>query len=268
MLEIPKEESITSMIPVRNFDDRFLFLASQRGMVKKTILSAYGRPKKGGIIAINLQKGDKLIGAAITHGNDHIVLGTENGFAIRFEERDARPMGRATRGVRGIRLRKGDRVKSLILTAPDATLLSVCENGFGKRTEFHEYRIQTRGGMGIINIKTSKRNGKVVGLMPVHQDDEVVLITVQGKMIRIQAQPIRLTSRNTQGVVLIKLEPGDKIGSIARIAKEEVEKEKELRAKSQEQETEPMPAPEVSEEEEEEEQTDQESQNSSKEDEE
>jgi DNA gyrase subunit A len=259
MLEIPKEEAITSMIPVRNFDERFLFLATGRGMVKKTVLSAYGRPKRGGIIAVNLQKGDKLIGAAITHGNDHIVLGTENGFAIRFQESDVRPMGRATRGVRGIRLRKGDRVKSLILTAPDATLLSVCEKGFGKRTEFGQYRVQSRGGMGIINIKTIKRNGKVVGLMPVHQDDEVVVITVQGKMIRIQAQPIRLTSRNTQGVVLIKMEEGDRIGSIARIAKEDVEREKELRSELQEQETELMQAPEITKKEQPEEKADEES---------
>ncbi|MFH1423282.1 MAG: DNA gyrase subunit A [Planctomycetota bacterium] len=244
ILEIPKEEAITSMIPVRNFDDRYLLLVTEKGIVKKTVLSAYGRPKKGGIIAIDLDKGDKLIGAALTHGNDHIVLGTENGFAIRFSETGARSMGRATHGVRGIRLRKGDKVKSLVLVAPDSTLLSVCANGFGKRTSFKEYRIQSRGGMGIINIKANKRNGNVVGLMSVHDDDEVVVITIQGKMIRISAKPIRLVSRNTQGVTLIKLDKGDRIGSIARVAKEDVQKEKENREEKQDMETELMETPE------------------------
>jgi DNA gyrase subunit A len=221
ILETPKEEKITSMVPVRKFDDRYLLLATEKGVIKKTVLSAYGHPKRGGIIAINLDKGDKLIGAMITHGNDQVILGTQKGFSIRFGEPDVRPMGRSAHGVRGIRLRKDDRVKGLILVDKHSTLLTVCENGFGKRTEFGKYRLQSRAGKGIINIKTSKRNGDVVGLMSVREDDEIMIITSQGKMIRTPVRGIRAIGRSTQGVTLIKMQSGDHIGSFTRLAKKE-----------------------------------------------
>ncbi len=218
LLEIPKEEQVTSMVPVRKFDDRYLLLATEKGIVKKTVLSAFGHPKRGGIIAINLDKGNKLIGAMITHGNDQVVLGTEKGYAIRFGEHDVRAMGRSARGVNGIRLRKGDVVKSMIMVDKHSTLLTVCENGFGKRTDFGKYRLQSRAGKGIINIKTSKRNGNVVGLMSVREDDEVMIITINGKMIRIPVKGVRVIGRSTQGVTLIKMEKDDRIGSFTRIA--------------------------------------------------
>jgi DNA gyrase subunit A len=209
------------MVPVRNFDDRYLLMATEKGVVKKTILSAYGHPKRGGIIAINLDKGDKLIGAMITHGNDQVILGTQKGYAIRFGEGDVRPMGRSARGVKGIALRKGDVVKGMIMVDKNSTLLTICENGFGKRTDFGKYRLQSRAGKGIINIKTSKRNGDVVGLMSVLQDDEVMIITANGKMIRIPVKGVRVIGRSTQGVTLIKMESEDLIGSFTRIAQEE-----------------------------------------------
>jgi DNA gyrase subunit A len=223
LLEVPKGEQITSMVPVRKFDDRYLLLATEKGVVKKTVLSAYGHPKRGGIIAINLDKGDKLIGAMITHGNDQVVLGTEKGFAIRFSEQDVRAMGRSAHGVKGIRLRKGDVVKSMIMVDKHSTLLTVCEYGFGKRTDFGKYRLQSRAGKGIINIKTSKRNGNVVGLMSVREDDEVMIITTNGKMIRIPVKGVRVIGRSTQGVTLIKMAKSDRIGSFTRIAQKEEE---------------------------------------------
>jgi DNA gyrase subunit A len=226
LLEIPKEEQVTSMVPVRKFDDRFLLLATEKGVVKKTKLAAYGRPMRGGIIAINLDKGDKLIGAMITHGSDQVILGSEKGYAIRFSEQNVRPMGRSTRGVKGVNLRKGDKVKSLIMVDKNSTLLTVCENGFGKRTDFGKYRLQSRGGKGIINIKTTKRNGNVVGLMSVREDDEIMIITTQGKMIRSPVSGLRVIGRSTQGVTLIKMGSGDHIGSFTRLAKK-VEKDEE-----------------------------------------
>jgi DNA gyrase subunit A len=223
LLQVPKGEQITSMVPVRKFDDRYLLLATEKGVIKKTVLSAYGHPKRGGIIAINLDKGDKLIGAMITHGNDQVVLGTQKGYAIRFGEQDVRAMGRSAHGVRGIKLRKGDVVKSMIMVDKNSTLLTVCENGFGKRTDFGKYRLQSRAGKGVINIKTSKRNGNVVGLMSVREDDEVMIITTNGKMIRIPVKGVRVIGRSTQGVTLIKMGKDDRIGSFTRIAQKEEE---------------------------------------------
>jgi len=219
MLEIPKGEQVTSMVPVRTFDDRYLIMATEKGVVKKTVLSAYGRPQKGGIIAINLDKGDKLIRAMITHGSDQVILGTRKGYAIRFSERDVRSQGRNTRGVKGLNLRKGDQVKGMILVDKNSTLLTVCENGFGKRTDFTKYRLQSRGGKGIINIKTTKRNGDVVCLMSVRDDDELMIITVHGKMIRTPVSGLRVIGRSTQGVTLIKMNDEDKIGSFTRVAR-------------------------------------------------
>ena len=181
--------------------------ATAQGTIKKTALAAFSHPKKGGIIAINLEKGDNLIDVVISGGNDEIVLGTRDGMAIRFKETDVRSMGRDTTGVRGIHLRKGDAVVGMSLVDPNATLLTVCENGYGKRTEFAEYRTQSRGGIGLINIKTSDRNGKVVAMMTVRDGDELMLITQQGQIMRIgvDAESIRPIGRATQGVRVIRL---------------------------------------------------------------
>jgi DNA gyrase subunit A len=223
VLEMRKDETVAGMIPVREFDDRNLVMATADGTVKKTELAAYSRPKRGGIIAINLTDGDSLIGATLTHTNDEIVLGTREGYAIRFNESECRAMGRATTGVRGIKLRKGDRVISMTVVNDRSTLLTVCENGFGKRTEFSEYRLQGRGGMGIINIRASERNGKVIGMMTVSDGDDLVMITTHGMMQRIAIKDLRTIGRATQGVRIIRLKEGDLLQAVACVQPEDNE---------------------------------------------
>ena len=217
LLDLGKDENVTSTIPVRMFDDRQLVMATQKGIIKKTILSAFGRPKKGGIISILLDSGDKLIGVKLTSGGQEIVLGTENGKAIRFSEDDVRCMGRATRGVKGIGLKGDDKVKGIVVVDKNATLLTVCENGFGKRTDYSEYSVQRRSGQGVINIKTSERNGKVVALINVSDDDEIMMMSANGMVIRASISTIRSIGRNTQGVTLISLKKGDKLVSVAPV---------------------------------------------------
>ena len=217
LLELDKDENVTSTIPVRKFDDRQLVMATKNGIIKKTVLSAFGRPKKGGIISILLDSGDKLIGVKLTQGGQEIVLGTENGKAIRFSEDNVRCMGRATRGVKGIGLKGDDKVKGIVVVDKNATLLTVCENGFGKRTDYSEYSVQNRGGQGVINIKTSERNGKVVALMNVSDENELMMMTAKGMIIRAATNTIRSIGRNTQGVTLISLKAGDKVVSVAPV---------------------------------------------------
>jgi DNA gyrase subunit A len=221
LLQLERGETVTSMIPVRTFDERQLVMATARGVVKKTALEAYSHPQRGGIIAINLDEGDTLIGCRLTRGSQDVLLGTQMGHAIRFSEGQLRSQGRATRGVRGIRLRKGDSVVDMVVVDDRATLLTVCEGGFGKRTSFKEYRRQSRRGMGIINMKASKRNGQVIGLRDVLPDDELVLITSGGMVIRLPVSDIRVIGRNTQGVRLIRLDEGDRLVSVARVMKEQ-----------------------------------------------
>ncbi len=223
LLNLEKDENVTSLIPIRKFDDRQLVMATKKGILKKTILSAFGRPMKGGIIAIRLDSGDKLIGVKLAHGGQEIVLGTENGKAIRFSEDDVRCMGRATRGVKGITLRGDDTVKGIVIVDKNATLLTVCENGFGKRTDYGEYKVQRRGGQGVINIKTSDRNGKVVALINVSDEDEIMMMTANGMVIRAALKTIRSIGRNTQGVKLISLKKGDKLVSVAPVVSDDKE---------------------------------------------
>lgn len=223
LLNLEKGENVTSMIPIRKFDDRQLVMATKKGIIKKAILSAFGRPKKDGIIAILLDKGDKLIGVKLTHGGQEIVLGTENGKAIRFSEDDVRCMGRATRGVKGIALRGDDNVKGIVIVDKNATLLTVCENGFGKRTDYSEYSVQRRSGQGVINIKTTERNGKVVALINVKDEDELMMMSANGMVIRTAISAIRSIGRNTQGVKLISLQKGDKLVSVAPVVSEDKE---------------------------------------------
>jgi len=223
LLNLQEDENVTSMIPVRKFDDRSLVMATKNGIIKKTILSAFGRPKKGGIIAILLDSGDKLIGVKLAQGGQEIVLGSENGKAIRFSEDDVRCMGRATRGVKGITLQGDDTVKGIVIVDKNATLLTVCENGFGKRTDYSEYSVQRRSGQGVINIKTTDRNGKVVALINVSDEDEFMMMTANGMIIRSAIKAIRSIGRNTQGVRLISLKQGDKLVSVAPVVSDESE---------------------------------------------
>ncbi|MDK1031516.1 MAG: DNA gyrase subunit A [Planctomycetia bacterium] len=227
MLKLRQGETVASFIPVREFDEnRQLVMVTAAGVVKKTSLSAYSRPKKNGIIAIRLEAKDRLIGVALTRGNDELVIGTRDGMAIRFSEHQVRSMGRATRGVRGIRLRKGDEVIGMTLVDENATLLTVCEKGYGKRTQFSAYRRQSRGGIGIINMKTPPRNGKVVAMLTVRDGDELMMISRSGQIQRIgvDSKSIRPIGRATQGVVIMRPKvAGDLLSAVARVAQSEEE---------------------------------------------
>ncbi|MBN1457355.1 MAG: DNA gyrase subunit A [Sedimentisphaerales bacterium] len=225
LLQLKGEEKITSIINVHQFDDRQLVMATMKGLVKKTVLSAYGNPRANGVIAIKLDEDDLLIGVSVTSGSDEIMLGTSNGMAIRFNEEQARSMGRVSRGVIGIKLRTGDSVVDMVIVEKGASLLTVCENGYGKRTSLEDYRPQSRAGVGVINIKATSRNGKVVALKAVHDDDELMMITANGMIIRTGLDELRTIGRNTAGVRMINLKDGDELVAVERIARDEDEQE-------------------------------------------
>lgn len=219
LLKLKEGEVITSMIPIRKFDNRYLVMATEKGQIKKTPLEAFSNPKRGGIIALSLKEGDKLIGVNLTSGNQELLLGTEQGKALRFHERLVRSMGRTAAGVRAMRLKVGDRVKGLVVVEEALSLLTVCETGLGKRTAFAEYSAHDRGGQGVINVNTEKA-GKVVALVPVREEDELMLLTTRGKVIRTAVNTIPVIGRNTRGVKLISLEEGDRLVSVARVPQE------------------------------------------------
>ncbi len=262
LLQLDENERVSQCLAVKDFDDEhFLIKATRNGLVKKTVLSAYGRPLKGGLIAINLDDDDALIDVRIVSKEDDVVLATKEGMSIRFSTEDARAMGRATRGVKGIKLGKDDHVVGMVVADTDGTLLTVCENGYGKRTPFGvgdvsdeevetpiesaeeagtgneseveeeaakysgnmRYRRQNRGGKGLRDIKTTKRNGKVIDILAVADDDEVLMVTGGGKIQRLRARDISQVGRNTQGVRIIRLDEDDKLVSIARIPGEIVD---------------------------------------------
>ncbi len=224
LLQLEKDEMVTAMVPVAEFiDNRYLIMATRLGVVKKTELNAFSNPRRGGINAITLDEGDQLLSVWMTSGNDDVVLASRNGMAVRFSESDVRPMGRTARGVLGIRLEKGDEVVGMVAGQPDAFLLTVTEKGYGKRTQGELYRKIRRGGKGVIDIQTSERNGKVVGILACYEDDEIMIVTKRGVAIRMSVSNIRAISRNTQGVRLIKLEENDEVAAIGKLpeAKEE-----------------------------------------------
>jgi len=223
LLQIGKDESIQAVINVRRFEDWFLMTATRNGKVKKTPLTAYSRPRKGGIQATGLGRGDAVINAVITSGNDEIVLGTRNGHAIHFKETDVRAMGRTAAGVKGISLREDDKVVDMVVVHEGVTLLTVCENGYGKRTAAEAYRLQGRGGQGIINIRTTKRNGKVVAVKAIRDRDELMMITSNGMIVRTGMSGLRSIGRATQGVRVIALRPGDKLVDVARVVAEDTD---------------------------------------------
>ncbi len=226
LLSIASESRIASVVPVREFrEDRYLLFCTRRGVVKKTALSAYGNVRSVGLNAINVRAGDELIDVQITGGDDEVILATSAGTAIRFSEADCRPLGRATEGVKGITLRKADEVVGMVVVRPGSTLLVVTEGGMGKRTEVDAYRLQKRGGMGVINMKLSKRTGRVVTIKSVVPGEELMLITRNGVVNRQGADAIRLIGRATQGVRLVSLDEGDAIMDVARIVQENGEEE-------------------------------------------
>ncbi len=217
LLQMQRGESICTVLSVREFDERYLVTATRKGQIKKTPLAAYGNPRRGGIQATGLVGSDTVIGAAITRGDQEIVLATRAGKAIRFKETDVRAMGRTAGGVRGIHLAAGDEVVAMAVVDPTATLLTVCEHGYGKRTRFDEYRVQARGGSGIINIRTTGRNGKVVAVLSVRDSDELMIMTERGMVVRIGLGQVRTIGRATQGVRLIGLNQEDRVVAVARV---------------------------------------------------
>ncbi|MDX1501312.1 MAG: DNA gyrase subunit A [Thermoanaerobaculia bacterium] len=227
LLHLEPGERLATTVSVREFsEEEFLLFATENGTIKKTPLSAYGNPRAGGIIGINIDEGDRLLDVRVTDGRQQVLLATAKGFAIRFDEKDARPMGRATRGVKGIQLRKGDRVVALETLGEEAgEILSVAANAMGKRTPVDQYRLQSRGGKGIINLKVSKKTGEVIGVKEVRPTDGLMLITQEGKIIRINVDGVRVIGRSTQGVKLMDLEGDDRLMAVARLGEREEEPE-------------------------------------------
>ena len=231
LLQLVGEEKVTSAVSIDNFDPKhcentFLTMCTRYGSIKRVALEEFANIRKTGIIAMGLEEGDVLTSVQTTHGTSDIIVATKNGKSIRFDENQVRAMGRPAKGVRAISLMEGDVVVGMEQApndAPQPDVLSVCENGFGKRTEFSEYKRQNRGGMGVITIKTSERNGKVVGIKLVDESKDLMIVTEKGMTIRVRCEDIGSVGRNAQGVTLAKLEPGDKIARIAPVVKAEEE---------------------------------------------
>jgi len=229
LLQLEKDEKIEAYVTVRDFNDPyFVTMVTKNGTVKKSDLSAFSRPRVNGIIAIKLLEDDKLIEAKITEGDNDIILATRNGYANRFKETDVRSMGRNSQGVRGISLRGDDEVVAMVVVKREGTLLSISENGYGKRTEINGYKVTKRGSKGVITLKTTKRNGKLISLLEVVDNDDLMIVTKEGMIIRQPVNRISVIGRNTQGVRLIALNDDDKVYDIARIiAEEETDEDEE-----------------------------------------
>jgi DNA gyrase subunit A len=245
IVQLEDGEAVAACRAIRDFDaeDHYLLMVTRNGLVKKTPLSAYGRPRSNGIIAIKLKEEDEIIDVLVAKKGDEIVLSTAKGMAIRFRESDARPMGRNTSGVKGIGLSEGDAVVGMVVADPNATLLTACEKGYGKRTAFGpnaaedndgdeneasssaRYRTQKRGGKGVRDIKTTKRNGNVIGIKSVNDEDQLLLMTSRGKIQRIKVADIGIIGRNTQGVRIMGLDGDDSLAVIARVPRDELDDE-------------------------------------------
>ncbi len=235
LIQMDEDEKVAECLAIRDFstEDQFLVMCTRDGLVKKTPIKAYGRPRNGGIIAIKLREGDELIDVVVVNKSQGIVLSTAKGMAIRFDEGDARPMGRNTSGVKGISLTTGDSLVGMVVAEPDSTLLTVCENGYGKRTSFgpqtieeaeeedvssaNRYRVQRRGGKGVRDIKTTQRNGMVVSILPVTDEDQILMMTSRGKLQRIACRDIKVIGRNTQGVRIMSLDEGDTLIAVVKV---------------------------------------------------
>jgi DNA gyrase subunit A len=224
LLNFGKNEKLATVLAVPEFKPGYhVIMATKNGLIKKTDLMAFSRPRVGGIIALNILQGDELIAARITDGTLNVFLGSRGGKAIRFHESDVRPSGRVATGVRGMRLADGDRIVGMEVLSHGQTLFAVTENGYGKRTSIDEYPVQKRGGKGVISIKTTQRNGKVVGILLVADDDDLMLMTNIGKVIRMQINTISVISRNTQGVKLMGMDADERVVGAARLAEKEDE---------------------------------------------
>mgnify|MGYP000624384936 CR=1 FL=1 len=228
LINIEKNDSIKTFVPVKTLDDEeyinshYIVMATRNGLVKKTRLEAYSRPRQNGIIGINIREGDALLGASLTDGEGTIILANKFGRSIRFSEKDARDMGRNTSGVRGIDLNKDDEVVDMVTikNTTNATLLALSEKGFGKRTYVDDYREQSRGGKGVITLKITPKTGNLIALKEVSDDDDLMVITQSGKIIRMRCKGIRTMGRNTQGVRVMNINDEDKIGAVTRVMNE------------------------------------------------
>jgi DNA gyrase subunit A len=228
LITMGTDEGIAGFAAIKEFDDKhYILMVTEQGLVKKVVVSEFSNPRRSGITAMGLKKGDKLNDVKLTNGKQDVVLGTRNGMAIRFHEEEARSMGRSAAGVRGIRLGKSDRVVGAVtLHRNDTTILVATEKGYGKRSEAEEYRISHRGGKGIFTVKTSDKTGKMVAIKEVTDTDDIVVITMKGVVIRQHASDIRVAGRNTQGVRLIRLDDGDTVADVAAVVAEEAEDKK------------------------------------------
>jgi DNA gyrase subunit A len=245
LLEMRSDEKVAALIRIISQtneekedvtwkQDGYLFFATKQGTVKKTAVADFANVRRGGIIAIKIDEMDRLIDVKLSSGENEMVLITQEGKSIRFLESNVRSMGRSAAGVRGIKLSAKDEVVALSVMDPESTLLVAGERGIGKRTKFDEYRVQTRGGKGIITMKTTDKTGQVVGALTVHEDEEIMLITVGSQMVRTPVRDIRETGRNTQGVKLIDLDDGDKLQAIAPVITESAEESAEAEAEGDE----------------------------------
>jgi DNA gyrase subunit A len=228
LLNLQPGEKVSAFLSVREFQEgRHIVFATKNGLVKKTELMAYANPRASGIRAIGLEDGDEVIGVRLTDGQQELILSTADGQSIRFKEEQVRPTGRGTFGVVGMKLDAGDKVVSMEILTLGFDILTVSEGGYGKRTEMAEYRLQSRGGKGIITMKTTDKTGRVIGVQQVSEEDQLMLISNKGKIIRLRIKDIRVIGRNTQGVRLIELEEGERVVSLARLAEKEEDDEPE-----------------------------------------
>ena len=224
LLNLEAGEKVSAFLTVREFQEgRYIIFATKNGLIKKTELMAYSNPRLSGIRAIGLEDGDEVIDVRLTDGQQELILSTSEGQSIRFKEEQVRATGRGTFGVVGMRLDEGDHVVSMEILTRGFDVLTVADGGFGKRTNMDEYRLQSRGGKGIITMKTTDKTGRVIGVQQVTEDDQLMLVTTNGKIIRLRIKDIRIIGRNTQGVRLIELEEGERVVSLARVVEKEEE---------------------------------------------
>jgi DNA gyrase subunit A len=224
MLNLAQDEKVQAVIAIKDFEEgKFIVTATANGMVKKSALKAYENIRSSGLIACDLEENDRLIAAALTDGNKELLLVTRNGKAVRFKESQVREMGRATRGVIGIRLGKEDQLMAMEVVGAGTTILVATENGFGKRTKVEEYTIHNRGGQGMMAMKLTEKTGPIVGVLQVGENDQIMLISDHGKIIRMKVSDISIIGRVTQGVKLIDVEKGEKVTGLCRLAEDEEE---------------------------------------------
>jgi len=224
LLALRPGESISSFLHVKEFDDkRSIVMVTKTGLIKRTNLIHYSRPRANGITAINLRDNDELVGSALVSKADEIFIASREGKAIRFSEKDVRDMGRTATGVRGMNLEKGDHVISVEVVDMKATALTVTELGFGKKSKFKDYRLQSRGGKGVINVKVTPKNGKVIAMLTVQEQDEIIIVTTGGMVVRCPVDQIRVSGRNAQGVRVMRLKDGHKVAATARVVEKDDE---------------------------------------------